>query len=151
MFSNIILNQLCCQKTIQRIVNQTFTLILFRDVLFNHFCHKNMPNKHFSDSFQIVLSQNMPKKHWTFWGWSSLNALWRPVPGELTVATGVPGHGKSEFLLSLAAAGKILAPMFLAIFVDFKKRSPAKVSCHMVFFGDVFFFFDLLGQFFLNL
>lgn len=34
-------------------------------------------------------------------GWTSLDRLWRPVPGELTVVTGIPGHGKSEFLLSL--------------------------------------------------
>lgn len=35
-------------------------------------------------------------------GWDSLDHLWRPVLGEITVVTGVPGHGKSEFLLSLA-------------------------------------------------
>eukprot|EP00435_Cladocopium_sp_Y103_P062202 s19_g23.t2 len=35
-------------------------------------------------------------------GWDSLDHLWRPVPGEITTVTGVPGHGKSEFLLSLA-------------------------------------------------
>ena len=35
-------------------------------------------------------------------GWTSLDRLWRLVLGEVTVVTGIPGHGKSEFLLSLA-------------------------------------------------
>ena len=35
-------------------------------------------------------------------GWKVLDDIWQPVPGEITVATGIPGHGKSEWLLSLA-------------------------------------------------
>eukprot|EP00913_Durusdinium_trenchii_P013956 g13104.t1 len=35
-------------------------------------------------------------------GWKAFDQIWRPLPGEVTVATGIPGHGKSEFLLSLA-------------------------------------------------
>lgn len=38
------------------------------------------------------------------WGWTSLDRLWRLVLGEVTVVTGIPGHGKSEFLLSLAVS-----------------------------------------------
>jgi len=34
-------------------------------------------------------------------GWTCLDRLYRVVPGELTVVTGVPGSGKSEWLMSL--------------------------------------------------
>ena len=37
-------------------------------------------------------------------GWPGLDKFYRVVPGEVTVITGVPGSGKSEWLLSLAAA-----------------------------------------------
>lgn len=36
-------------------------------------------------------------------GWEALDECYRVVPGEVTVVTGVPGSGKSEWLLSLAA------------------------------------------------
>jgi len=36
-------------------------------------------------------------------GWRSLDEYYRVVPGELTIATGTPGSGKSEWLLSLAS------------------------------------------------
>lgn len=36
-------------------------------------------------------------------GWEALDEYYRVVPGEVTVVTGVPGSGKSEWLLSLAA------------------------------------------------
>lgn len=35
-------------------------------------------------------------------GWASVDRIYKPVKGELTVATGTPGSGKSEFLLALA-------------------------------------------------
>jgi len=35
-------------------------------------------------------------------GWANLDQLYRPVRGEVTVVTGTPGSGKSEFLFSLA-------------------------------------------------
>jgi len=35
-------------------------------------------------------------------GWKSVNDVYRPVCGELTVVTGIPGSGKSEWLISLA-------------------------------------------------
>lgn len=30
-------------------------------------------------------------------GWDTLDDLWRPVPGEMTIITGVPSHGKSTW------------------------------------------------------
>jgi len=36
-------------------------------------------------------------------GWPSLDEYYRVVPGELTIITGKPGSGKSEWLLSLAS------------------------------------------------
>eukprot|EP00440_Ansanella_granifera_P033819 gb/GFBE01036692.1/.p1 GENE.gb/GFBE01036692.1/~~gb/GFBE01036692.1/.p1 ORF type:complete len:789 (+),score=157.66 gb/GFBE01036692.1/:1-2367(+) len=35
-------------------------------------------------------------------GWSGIDRFYRPVRGEVTVVTGIPGSGKSEWLLSLA-------------------------------------------------
>lgn len=34
-------------------------------------------------------------------GWDGVNALYTVMPGELTIVTGIPGHGKSEFLDAL--------------------------------------------------
>jgi len=34
-------------------------------------------------------------------GWHGVDEIYRPVPGELTVVTGKPGSGKTEWLLSL--------------------------------------------------
>lgn len=34
-------------------------------------------------------------------GWRSLNQLYRPFPGYMTTVTGIPGHGKSEWLDAL--------------------------------------------------
>ncbi|CAE7601041.1 unnamed protein product [Symbiodinium sp. CCMP2592] len=36
-------------------------------------------------------------------GWSGLDGFYRVVPGEVTVITGIPGSGKTEWLLSMAA------------------------------------------------
>lgn len=35
-------------------------------------------------------------------GWHSLDKFYRPVPGEVAIVSGIPGSGKSEWLLSLA-------------------------------------------------
>jgi len=35
-------------------------------------------------------------------GWPQIDKYYRPVPGDVTIVTGVPGSGKSEWLLSLA-------------------------------------------------
>lgn len=34
-------------------------------------------------------------------GWNSVNELYTVMPGELTIVTGIPGHGKSEFIDAL--------------------------------------------------
>jgi len=34
-------------------------------------------------------------------GWQEIDNLYRVVPGEVTIVTGIPGSGKSEFVLSL--------------------------------------------------
>lgn len=36
-------------------------------------------------------------------GWSGLDRFYRVVPGEVTVITGIPGSGKTEWLLSMVA------------------------------------------------
>lgn len=35
-------------------------------------------------------------------GWPSVDELYTVLPGELTIVTGIPGHGKSEFIDALA-------------------------------------------------
>ena len=34
-------------------------------------------------------------------GWWELDQIWKIYPGQFTVATGIPGHGKSTFLLNV--------------------------------------------------
>lgn len=34
-------------------------------------------------------------------GWSELDEIWRVYPGQFTIVTGIPGHGKSTFLLNV--------------------------------------------------
>jgi replicative DNA helicase len=36
-------------------------------------------------------------------GWKDLDEIWRAVPGQLQLVTGIPGHGKSAWLDALAA------------------------------------------------
>lgn len=36
-------------------------------------------------------------------GWPELDEIWKPYPGQLTVVTGVAGHGKSTLLLNVIA------------------------------------------------
>jgi twinkle protein len=49
-------------------------------------------------------------------GLANLDACWRLVPGELTVVTGIPGHGKSQacdqLLINLAKLHEIKATVF---------------------------------------
>jgi twinkle protein len=36
-------------------------------------------------------------------GWWELDQIWRLYPGQFTIVTGIPGHGKSTFLLNVLA------------------------------------------------
>ncbi len=36
-------------------------------------------------------------------GWPELDEIWKPYPGQLTIVTGVAGHGKSTLLLNVIA------------------------------------------------
>eukprot|EP00439_Symbiodinium_sp_Y106_P069823 s516_g12.t1 len=63
--------------------------------------------KRFIDCVDIVnkhMNNKMPDEfcRGVTTGWASLDRLYRPVRGEVTVVTGTPGSGKSEFLFSLA-------------------------------------------------
>lgn len=59
--------------------------------------------KDFTPQIADRLAGRIPRDHiyGVSTGWSSLEQLYRVVPGELTVVTGTPGSGKSEWLLSL--------------------------------------------------
>lgn len=36
-------------------------------------------------------------------GWPDLDEIWKVYPGQFTIVTGIPGHGKSTFLLNVVA------------------------------------------------
>ena len=76
--------------------------------LFLHLC-KHQDTSGRIERLQVMVLVQWRGRHNTWhltilWGWTSLDRLWRLVLGEVTVVTGIPGHGKSEFLLSLAVS-----------------------------------------------
>jgi twinkle protein len=51
------------------------------------------------DDFNKLYNQGLPPGPTT--GWSSLDDHYRPAPGQWTLVTGIPSHGKSNFLDAL--------------------------------------------------
>lgn len=49
-------------------------------------------------------------------GWSALDAFWRVQPGQLLVVTGIPGHGKSEFVDALCVNLAVREDWFVAMY-----------------------------------
>lgn len=52
-----------------------------------------------SDSIDELISKGLKKGHLT--GWKTVSELYTVRPGEMTIVTGIPSHGKSEFLDAL--------------------------------------------------
>lgn len=53
----------------------------------------------FADDFLRMYDEGMPRGVST--GWECLDENWRVQPGQLLVVTGIPGHGKSEWVDAL--------------------------------------------------
>lgn len=53
----------------------------------------------FADEFLRMYDEGVPRGLTT--GWESLDENWRVQPGQLLVVTGIPGHGKSEWVDAL--------------------------------------------------
>jgi twinkle protein len=55
--------------------------------------------EHFADDFLRMYDEGVPRGLST--GWASVDEHWRVQPGQLLVVTGIPGHGKSEWVDAL--------------------------------------------------
>ena len=53
----------------------------------------------FGDEFIRMYDEGVPSGLTT--GWECIDAQWRVQPGQLTIVTGIPGHGKSEWVDAL--------------------------------------------------
>jgi twinkle protein len=53
----------------------------------------------FADDFLRMYDEGMPRGLTT--GWECVDEYWRVQPGQLMVVTGIPGHGKSEWVDAL--------------------------------------------------
>lgn len=53
----------------------------------------------FADEFMRMYDEGVPSGYLT--GWECLDRHWRVQPGQLTIVTGIPGHGKSEWVDAL--------------------------------------------------
>jgi twinkle protein len=57
------------------------------------------PVSHFEDRLVTLYEEGLTRGFST--GWFGLDHLFTVLPGELTIVTGIPGHGKSSFVESL--------------------------------------------------
>jgi twinkle protein len=55
----------------------------------------------FADDFLAMYDQGVPSGLTT--GWDCLDENWRVEPGQLLIVTGIPGHGKSEWVDALVS------------------------------------------------
>ena len=53
----------------------------------------------FADDFLRMYAEGVPSGHTT--GWDAVDQNWRVQLGQLLVVTGIPGHGKSEWVDAL--------------------------------------------------
>jgi len=54
------------------------------------------PINHFQDKLMTLYDEGLTRGFST--GWFALDHLFTVLPGELTIVTGIPGHGKSSFI-----------------------------------------------------
>lgn len=73
-----------------------------------------------------IVENGYPKGRTT--GWSSLDALYSVIKGQCTVVTGMPSHGKSEFMDALAINLMAQAQWKFAIFSP--ENYPMEMHCH---------------------
>ena len=53
------------------------------------------------DAESLIAMRNTPLDHGLSTGWQHIDKIYRVAPGMLTILTGIPGHGKSEWLDAL--------------------------------------------------